>query len=118
MFILICHSKRNCKQEEEQDMEGKQERPQHISFEPRKLKMNETKKQHMPVTSHSVNTTPRCYADIAHLATPRGPSDSKPNCLCSPTTHVGSFRCRYHRTSPLANHANSFNDLSNLDHQN
>ncbi|KAI5682980.1 hypothetical protein M9H77_04208 [Catharanthus roseus] len=25
----------------------------------------------------------------------------KPNCLCSPTTHVGSFRCRYHRTSGL-----------------
>ncbi|KAM0998898.1 hypothetical protein FF1_005670 [Malus domestica] len=21
------------------------------------------------------------------------------NCLCSPTTHVGSFRCRHHRTS-------------------
>ncbi|KAL0444913.1 UNVERIFIED_CONTAM: hypothetical protein Slati_2214000 [Sesamum latifolium] len=23
----------------------------------------------------------------------------KNNCLCSPTTHVGSFRCRYHRSS-------------------
>ncbi|KAK8497620.1 hypothetical protein V6N13_141310 [Hibiscus sabdariffa] len=34
-------------------------------------------------------------------ATPRAaagrPSGSKLNCLCSPTTHVGSFRCRYHR---------------------
>ncbi|TMW96528.1 hypothetical protein EJD97_007222 [Solanum chilense] len=23
----------------------------------------------------------------------------KGHCLCSPTTHRGSFRCRYHRTS-------------------
>ena len=27
---------------------------------------------------------------------------AKMNCLCSPTTHVGSFRCRYHRNSGLA----------------
>ncbi|KAK7387189.1 hypothetical protein VNO78_27766 [Psophocarpus tetragonolobus] len=26
-------------------------------------------------------------------------SSGKLNCLCSPTTHVGSFRCRHHRTS-------------------
>ncbi|KAG9448500.1 hypothetical protein H6P81_008465 [Aristolochia fimbriata] len=25
----------------------------------------------------------------------------KANCLCSPTTHVGSFRCRRHRNSML-----------------
>lgn len=25
-------------------------------------------------------------------------SMSKNNCLCSPTTHAGSFRCRLHRT--------------------
>ncbi|KAF7140301.1 hypothetical protein RHSIM_Rhsim06G0178800 [Rhododendron simsii] len=24
-------------------------------------------------------------------------SSVKQNCLCSPTTHAGSFRCRYHR---------------------
>ncbi|KAH0458415.1 hypothetical protein IEQ34_013730 [Dendrobium chrysotoxum] len=23
----------------------------------------------------------------------------KANCLCSPTTHAGSFRCRHHRSS-------------------
>ncbi|KAM5582724.1 hypothetical protein ABKV19_002918 [Rosa sericea] len=38
----------------------------------------------------------------SHIATP---TSAKPqsarwkNCLCSPTTHVGSFRCRHHRTS-------------------
>jgi hypothetical protein len=31
----------------------------------------------------------------------RQPSMNKNNCLCSPTTHVGSFRCRLHRTPSL-----------------
>lgn len=31
----------------------------------------------------------------------RQPSMTKTNCLCSPTTHVGSFRCRLHRTPSL-----------------
>nr|GEW73250.1 hypothetical protein [Tanacetum cinerariifolium] len=88
-------------------MEGKQERP-HITFQqPRTLKMEETKK-------HQIATS-RFYAEIANIATP---SDTKPNCLCSPTTHVGSFRCRYHRSSSLGNHSSSFNHLSNLDDQN
>ncbi|KAL8052665.1 hypothetical protein ABFX02_05G020300 [Erythranthe guttata] len=28
-------------------------------------------------------------------------SMTKHNCLCSPTTHVGSFRCRLHRLPSL-----------------
>ncbi|KAL8550568.1 hypothetical protein ACS0TY_009118 [Phlomoides rotata] len=28
-------------------------------------------------------------------------SMTKHNCLCSPTTHVGSFRCRLHRSPSL-----------------
>ncbi|KAL5759940.1 hypothetical protein ACOSP7_018443 [Xanthoceras sorbifolium] len=31
----------------------------------------------------------------------RQPSASKSNCLCSPTTHAGSFRCRLHRSPSL-----------------
>ncbi|XWS69080.1 hypothetical protein CRYUN_Cryun04dG0148900 [Craigia yunnanensis] len=31
----------------------------------------------------------------------RQPSVTKTNCLCSPTTHPGSFRCRYHRAPSL-----------------
>ncbi|KAL4185797.1 hypothetical protein AMTRI_Chr10g232520 [Amborella trichopoda] len=38
----------------------------------------------------------------------------KNNCLCSPTTHVGSFRCRHHRASHLSRHSNSFNSLADL----
>ncbi|KAK1296374.1 hypothetical protein QJS10_CPB15g00984 [Acorus calamus] len=37
------------------------------------------------------------------------------NCLCSPTTHVGSFRCRYHRSSSLSRGNNgSIENLSEL----
>ncbi|XP_027337455.1 uncharacterized protein LOC113851177 [Abrus precatorius] len=28
-------------------------------------------------------------------------SNGRLNCLCSPTTHAGSFRCRHHRSSGL-----------------
>ncbi|XP_058772111.1 uncharacterized protein LOC131645940 [Vicia villosa] len=31
----------------------------------------------------------------------RQPSMTKTNCLCSPTTHPGSFRCRLHRSPSL-----------------
>ncbi|CAN4096277.1 unnamed protein product [Withania somnifera] len=31
----------------------------------------------------------------------RKTSSVKYSCLCSPTTHAGSFRCRYHRNSGL-----------------
>ena len=31
----------------------------------------------------------------------RQPSMTKNNCLCSPTTHSGSFRCRLHRSPSL-----------------
>lgn len=30
-------------------------------------------------------------------------SMSKNNCLCSPTTHAGSFRCRLHRAPTMTN---------------
>ncbi|GFP97508.1 hypothetical protein PHJA_001894900 [Phtheirospermum japonicum] len=31
----------------------------------------------------------------------QGSVNNKSNCLCSPTTHVGSFRCRLHRGPSL-----------------
>ncbi|CAK9163496.1 unnamed protein product [Ilex paraguariensis] len=30
------------------------------------------------------------------------PSKAQGHCLCSPTTHAGSFRCRHHRNAGLA----------------
>ncbi|KAL9668239.1 hypothetical protein QQ045_002617 [Rhodiola kirilowii] len=29
----------------------------------------------------------------------KAPSSARAACLCSPTTHAGSFRCRLHRTN-------------------
>ncbi|WOH03570.1 hypothetical protein DCAR_0622969 [Daucus carota subsp. sativus] len=33
----------------------------------------------------------------ARLGGQRGPVARKQRCLCSPTSHPGSFRCRYHQ---------------------
>ncbi|KAK3425236.1 hypothetical protein EUGRSUZ_F02027 [Eucalyptus grandis] len=42
------------------------------------------------------------------MLSPRGQGDgsgkplsSRMNCLCSPTTHAGSFRCRFHRNTGI-----------------
>ncbi|KAL5548721.1 hypothetical protein UlMin_003952 [Ulmus minor] len=36
------------------------------------------------------------------------------NCLCSPTTHVGSFRCRHHRNSGMYRGGSVGSNLSEL----
>ncbi|CBI39788.3 unnamed protein product, partial [Vitis vinifera] len=41
------------------------------------------------------------------------PSSARANCLCSPTTHVGSFRCRHHR-SRSHSRSDSSSSLSSL----
>ncbi|KAF3331389.1 hypothetical protein FCM35_KLT02795 [Carex littledalei] len=41
-------------------------------------------------------------------------TSQKGNCLCSPTTHTGSFRCRYHRNSFRRNSASIGSSLSDL----
>lgn len=44
--------------------------------------------------------------DVKKSSTPRPrlqkTSSARLNCLCSPTTHDGSFRCRYHRNPGLS----------------
>lgn len=42
---------------------------------------------------YSINTSP---------VRPPTATSPKGQCLCSPTTHEGSFRCRFHRSSPTA----------------
>lgn len=37
----------------------------------------------------------------------RKQSSVKYNCLCSPTTHAGSFRCRYHRNTSFGRNSMS-----------
>ncbi|KAI3419882.1 ABC transporter domain-containing protein [Psidium guajava] len=38
----------------------------------------------------------------------------KSSCLCSPTTHAGSFRCRYHRNSSISRGSSVGSNLSEL----
>lgn len=42
----------------------------------------------------------KCQGAGATVLT-RQPSAPKSNCLCSPTSHAGSFRCRLHRAPSL-----------------
>ncbi|KAK8527070.1 hypothetical protein V6N13_084941 [Hibiscus sabdariffa] len=39
---------------------------------------------------------------------------ARSNCLCSPTTHAGSFRCRYHRVSGMSRGGSIGSNLNNL----
>lgn len=60
----------------------------------RKKKLNlyvEAMKHSQPLPS-STPSTPTAL---------RKASSVKYSCMCSPTTHAGSFRCRYHRNSGL-----------------
>lgn len=41
-------------------------------------------------------------------------SSTKSNCLCSPTTHVGSFRCRHHRIFGMHRGGSVGSNLSDL----
>ncbi|KAI7758348.1 hypothetical protein M8C21_013709, partial [Ambrosia artemisiifolia] len=101
-------------------MEAKLERPK---LDHSKLTIEETKL--------SSNLDPQSqrhgvrFIKLPHLATKEGNgiskvhSEGKVNCLCSPTSHTGSFRCRHHRTYSNANHNTtgadkSVNGLSNL----
>ncbi|CAK7324465.1 unnamed protein product [Dovyalis caffra] len=46
------------------------------------------------------------------LTKPR--STERWNCLCSPTTHAGSFRCRFHRSSGMIRGGSIGSNLSEL----
>ncbi|KAL3501129.1 hypothetical protein ACH5RR_035578 [Cinchona calisaya] len=41
-------------------------------------------------------------------------SVTKNNCLCSPTTHAGSFRCRLHRSPPSLQRTKSIDSSTAL----
>ncbi|XP_048229041.1 uncharacterized protein LOC125369817 [Ricinus communis] len=42
------------------------------------------------------------------------PASARWNCLCSPTTHAGSFRCRFHRTPGMVRGGSVGSNLSEL----
>ncbi|KAK3223449.1 hypothetical protein Dsin_010474 [Dipteronia sinensis] len=53
--------------------------------------------------SHEISTAESTVVGVVSPTSglTRQPSGSKSNCLCSPTTHAGSFRCRLHRAPSL-----------------
>ncbi|ESW14439.1 hypothetical protein PHAVU_008G281200 [Phaseolus vulgaris] len=90
-------------------MEGKMEKNESCitvknvktQMEIKKLNMDVIKNQHMPESPTSAR------------ALLKKSSSERRNCLCSPTTHVGSFKCRHHRGG--MSHANSSSNLSTMD---
>ncbi|CAK9308639.1 unnamed protein product [Citrullus colocynthis] len=48
------------------------------------------------------------------MVAPKAPSSVKGNCLCSPTTHIGSFRCRHHRHTGMIRGGSVGSNLSDL----
>ncbi|KAJ6751850.1 hypothetical protein OIU85_002283 [Salix viminalis] len=58
---------------------------------------------------HSSVTSPRL-----HRALTKPRSTERGNCLCSPTTHAGSFKCRFHRSSGMIRGGSIGSNLSAL----
>ncbi|XVF88514.1 hypothetical protein PTKIN_Ptkin19aG0056900 [Pterospermum kingtungense] len=53
----------------------------------------------------TVSTSPKgnnANASEAGVGAASSPKSAGGQCLCSPTTHQGSFRCRFHRSSSSA----------------
>lgn len=71
------------------------------------VEIDETKKS--PQKNTSPKISPKGQPTMAKSASGRS------NCLCSPTTHAGSFRCRHHRSEGGFRRAGSVgSNLSNL----
>ncbi|GER48258.1 serine-rich protein-related [Striga asiatica] len=73
-----------------------------------RLRMADSSKRKVPSNSNlgmdNIKTTTMMTSSSSSVPTSpvslrKTSSVRKSNCLCSPTTHVGSFRCRYHRNS-------------------
>ncbi|KAF5746557.1 hypothetical protein HS088_TW06G00728 [Tripterygium wilfordii] len=54
------------------------------------------KEMKVEIPSESDTKVTQTYSGLT-----RQPSVPKTNCLCSPTSHAGSFRCRLHRAPTL-----------------
>ncbi|CAJ2636250.1 unnamed protein product [Trifolium pratense] len=53
------------------------------------------------ITSKEMKVEINPSSNVGQSGLMRQPSMTKNNCLCSPTTHPGSFRCRLHRIPSL-----------------
>lgn len=89
------------------------------------MRRENEEKMRKEVLKYETNEQPKIKEDDALLgeSLKKSPSEAslirrqssvKPNCLCAPTTHTGSFRCRYHRTHGLTRDASIGSKLSLL----
>lgn len=63
--------------------------------------------------SHTKVEVPRMNSPTSATGITRQGSNAKTNnCLCSPTTHAGSFRCRLHRVPPALQRTKSIDSRS------
>ncbi|GAB2289149.1 hypothetical protein Dimus_023452 [Dionaea muscipula] len=49
--------------------------------------------------SRSISASPRSGSQVVRNRLPAGADGGKRTCMCSPTTHPGSFRCSLHKNS-------------------
>nr|GMC48584.1 Myeloid-associated differentiation marker-like protein [Ipomoea batatas] len=62
---------------------------------------DDKRKYIVPSQLYVADTPPvKSYTPSA-ASLPSSPTGHRKTCLCSPTTHAGSFRCRYHRNTKL-----------------
>ncbi|KAL2316626.1 hypothetical protein Fmac_030502 [Flemingia macrophylla] len=70
------------------------------------LNMDEIKQQRNMIVT--VSAAPTTQVSL------KKSSSEKRNCLCSPTTHAGSFRCRHHRSAGMRHATSIGSNLSSL----
>jgi len=64
--------------------------------------------------SHMLLSPTSLASPTSHKSNPRKSSNGRWNCLCSPTTHAGSFRCRHHRSGGMIRGGSVGSNLAQL----
>ncbi|PSS13613.1 Notch 3 intracellular domain like [Actinidia chinensis var. chinensis] len=77
------------------------------------MEMNEEITTHKSMRVEIPPEIPEVVSPPGQSGLARQGSITKSNCLCSPTTHPGSFRCRLHRVGPALQRTKSVDSKPN-----
>ncbi|KAK9734963.1 hypothetical protein RND81_04G174200 [Saponaria officinalis] len=93
---LYIEGRRSRQNRKRNEMEEKREeqKPMRRKISLQNIDAEDTQKQSQ---LRAATTAPPTSPPLSPL---KKSSSTRSNCLCSPTTHVGSFRCRLHRHGP------------------
>ncbi|KAI4307830.1 hypothetical protein L6164_030969 [Bauhinia variegata] len=92
---------------------------ENVEQKPSKIKASQLSDQKLKISDFDLED----FKKNSHLVSPplhqqprltRKSSSGRSNCLCSPTTHAGSFRCRHHRNAGLSRGGSVGSNLSAL----